>query len=47
MKAAQEVLIFSFLNFFTFFPNVVFERKKNPSPTVIQNQMQTTEKKNP
>lgn len=31
MKAAQELLIFPFPNFFTFFHNVVFERKKSIS----------------
>lgn len=47
MKAAQELLlIFPFPNFFTFFHNVVFERKKIHLLLSLKTKSrQTTEKK--
>lgn len=44
MKAAQELLIFPFPNFFTFFI-MWYLKEKNPSPTVIQKQIQTNHSK--
>lgn len=49
MKAAQELLIFPFPNFFTFV-TMWYLKEKNPSPTVTQKQIQTNhrkKKKNP
>lgn len=45
MKAAQELLIFPFPNFFIFFIMWYLEEKKNPSLAVTQKQIQTNHSK--
>lgn len=44
MKAAQELLIFPFPNFFIFF-TMWYLKEKSPYPTVTQKQIQTNHRK--